>query len=306
MEKRRAFTLVELLVVITIIGILIALLLPAVQSAREAARRTQCANNLKQIGLALHNFHYQNNAFPMSRMACHHGTWASALWPFVEQATMADQWDPVKTFHMQPTANKQFQVPLYLCPTRRRPPQLSKDGDGRLSAPHVPSALADYAACVGDGNDVSSQWDYEDAGADGVFVGDRTMVCQGSDPDFLYEGDTLYISFAEIRDGSSNTILVGEKHVPENGFGLLAHGDNSIYNPDRLETFGRFAGAGYGLARSPREGFNINFGSYHPGVCQFVLGDGSVRAFSNSIDTVILGYLANRRDGQPIPGDVIK
>src|SRR5262245_3571038 len=86
------FTLVELLVVIAIIGILIALLLPAVQAAREAARRGQCTNNLKQMGVAIHNFHSARGALPRSRMMCHFGTWASELWPFVEETALVEQW----------------------------------------------------------------------------------------------------------------------------------------------------------------------------------------------------------------------
>ena len=81
----RGFTLVELLVVIAIIGILVALLLPAVQAAREAARRIQCTNHLKQIGLAIHNFHDAHKKLPPSRMPCNHGTWASEIWPYLEQ-----------------------------------------------------------------------------------------------------------------------------------------------------------------------------------------------------------------------------
>src|SRR5688572_13809052 len=87
-RSRGGFTLVELLVVIAIIGILVALLLPAIQAAREAARRTQCLNHLKQIGLAMHMFHDTVKKIPPSRMPCHHGTWASAIWPYLEEGTI--------------------------------------------------------------------------------------------------------------------------------------------------------------------------------------------------------------------------
>ena len=89
----RAFTLVELLVVITIIGILIALLLPAVQAAREAARQAQCQNNLHQIGIAVHGFHDANGAFPPGAIAEHHVTWLVLIWPFLEQEQLLAQWD---------------------------------------------------------------------------------------------------------------------------------------------------------------------------------------------------------------------
>ena len=158
---------------------------------------------------------------------------------------------------------------------------------------------------MGDGIDAFNQWDYQDGGADGAFVGDRTWVdCGGgTDPDYLYRGQKLYITFAEIRDGTSNTIFVGEKHVPIDQFGRVAVYDNSIYNADYMPTLGRFAGTGFGMARRSDEAFNYNFGSYHPGTCQFALGDGSVRSISISIDGEILNRLANRKDRQPIPAD---
>ena len=313
-RAQRGFTLVELLVVIAIIGILVALLLPAVQAAREAARRTQCTNNLKQIGLAIHNFQLTHKFIPVSRVPCHHGTWASELWPFLEEGNLTQQWDPELAFHFQPLANVQAQVPVYLCPTRRGPPQLSKpDADRRKSAPHRDSALADYAACAGDGIHAVWQWDDVSAGADGAFVHGgfdyHQEVCTGTDPDFRYSHHKMYITFAKITDGTSKTLFVGEKHVPSNKFGYLSVDgetvyDNSIYNPDSMPSFARFAGTGFGLAQSPEESYNINFGSYHPGVCQFVFGDGSVHVISNSINGTTLDLLANIADGMVIDGDV--
>src|SRR5688572_1066288 len=97
-RKNRGFTLVELLVVIAIIGILIALLLPAVQAAREAARRTQCTNNLKQLALATHNFHDTNKMLPRGADGCCYGTWQVRVMPFMEQGNLADLYeeDPIR------------------------------------------------------------------------------------------------------------------------------------------------------------------------------------------------------------------
>src|SRR5688572_15377246 len=142
------FTLVELLVVIAIIGVLVALLLPAVQAAREAARRAQCTNHLKQIGLAVHNFHDVNKAFPRSRMVCHHGTWTVEIWPYLEERNAEAAWDDQRAYQFQSQQNVQTQVAAYYCPSRRSAPQISVGGEPRGG---FNGALADYAACVGDG-----------------------------------------------------------------------------------------------------------------------------------------------------------
>ncbi len=114
-----------------------------------------------------------------------------------------------------------------------------------------------------------------------------------------------------ILDGTTKTMLVGEKQVPTRGFGyyITPAGeptiDSSIYNGDSLSIPGRFAGQAYGLARHPEEAVQTNFGGPHPGICQFVFADGSVHAIAIEIDGVILGYLAHRKDGKVISGSAI-
>ena len=128
-KPRRAFTLVELLVVIAIIGTLVALLLPAIQAAREAAHRAQCTNHLKQMGLAVHNFADARKGIPPSRVPCYNGTLFSQLWPYVEQSAVAALWDSTLTYKRGPTllyqevpdAVIQMQVPIYYCPSPRAP-----------------------------------------------------------------------------------------------------------------------------------------------------------------------------------------
>jgi prepilin-type N-terminal cleavage/methylation domain-containing protein len=304
---RNGFTLVELLVVIAIIGILVALLLPAIQAAREAARRSQCQNHLKQIGLATHMFHDNTKALPPSRLPCHHGTWASVIWPYLEEGTVASLWDKERSYHFQPLENIQVQVAVYLCPTRRNTPQLSVEGDQRGGVPHRAGGLSDYAVSVGDGIDYRGDGGSSDSSGqappNGAFRAGLGQ-CLGFDPDKRFVGSyKSVISFRKIEDGLSKTILVGEKHLPDNdAFGKKAFDDNSVYNPDFHPTFSRYGGPGSPIAASTTEPLteNSQFGSWHSGVCQFVLGDASVRPISNSVEPRILARLTNIHDGEII------
>ena len=116
--RRPAFTLIELLVVIAIIAVLIALLLPAVQKVREAANQAQCKNNLKQIGLALHNYHLNHNGLPYTREE-DRMTWAVLILPYMEEQNLFNQWVPGRLYYDQPDAFRLTPVKAYFCPTRR-------------------------------------------------------------------------------------------------------------------------------------------------------------------------------------------
>jgi prepilin-type N-terminal cleavage/methylation domain-containing protein len=317
-RRSAGFTLVELLVVITIIGILIALLLPAVQAAREAARRAQCANNLKQIGLAIHNFASVTNTIPPSRLCCFDGTWVNALAPYLESQNFVDAWNACKAsdgliqgFYYQTDSTVAIQLSVLYCPTRRGPPQLSKDGNSRYGSPHRSGALGDYACVIGDkyaDEHGTAYWDNPATGRGpmvwGVGAGNSFPCVDWPQPTARTKGGCYSpLTFADIKDGLSNTVFIGEKHVPPEGFGLEAYYDTSIYDPDNAQMFARIAGPGYGLALRPDDAVNIQFGSYHPGVCQFVFGDSSTVALSTSIDTVVLGHLACRNDQQIITGN---
>jgi hypothetical protein len=310
----------------------VALLLPAVQAAREAARRSQCTNNLKQIGLGVHNFHDAVKWLPRSRMFCHYGTWANEIWPFVEEGVTADRWaaamapggEKKVSFHGQPRENREAVVSIYLCPSRARASLISVAGqDDRSSATGISGAVGDYAACIGTGNsgtylDYFDYQGYGSAAADGAIVGDACLTPQGgcsgvfcgsSDPTWTFIQERFYTRMKSLKDGTSKTLLVGEKHVPIWGMGYLADApgysgqwvyDNSIYNGDSVMSLGRFAGPTALLAVSIDTPPANNFGGPHAGICQFVFADGSVRSLSIEIDGVVLGFLANRADGSLI------
>jgi prepilin-type N-terminal cleavage/methylation domain-containing protein len=305
---KKAFTLVELLVVIAIIGVLVGLLLPAIQAAREAARRTQCQNNLKQIGLAVQMFHDVKKALPPSRLPCHHRTWASLIWPYMEQGNASDQWDKQRSYYYQPIENIQIQVASYMCPSRRATPQLSVDGDTRSGVSHRAGALSDYAVSVGDAvgyrGDGGSDEAVTMAAPNGAFRSGQG-ACFGFDPDLRFNGSyKSIISFKSIEDGLSNTIFVGEKHIPGtiDGFGKKSANDNSVYNPDFHTTISRYGGPDVPIADSPNVPLleNAQFGSWHPGVCHFIFGDSSVQAVNNGLDLIVLQRLNNIHDGEAV------
>lgn len=300
---RAGFTLIELLVVIAIISVLIALLMPAVQASREAARATQCRNNLKQIGIAVHNFHDQHRSLPPSRNYDHYMTWAFLILPYMEQFSLFDSWDPRKKYYYQTDEARLTPVPGYTCPSRRDP-MVSTENDDILSpyetSGHVPGVTADYACSAGYGPPGVWNW-IRSNGA--MIIGEATTnpptVPKG---DFAPPGATLEewksrTAFKDLTDGVTNTILVGEKHVRPSRFGI-AQEDGAIYNGDHPGSFSRCGGPGYPLAKHRLDRYRNNFGSDHKGYCQFLLGDGSARNVNVHVATDILGRLTSRNDGE--------
>lgn len=206
-HKRRAFTLVELLVVIAIIGVLVALLLPAVQAAREASRRSSCGNNIKQIGLALHNYHDTHRKFPMagfltappvttSSSLPYHHTWLTALLPFVEQGPLYDNTNMLLPAWTNPTPQVIVtrEIPTIRCPS-----------DGGYTGPtdeHHGIGLTNYAGSEG------YHW-WETAYLDPAWGGNWTQLRKAGDYSGLFTVNRLF-DMANIMDGTSNTVIVAE------------------------------------------------------------------------------------------------
>ena len=309
-NRRDGFTLIELLVVIAIIAVLIGLLLSAVQRAREAANRMACANNLKQIGLAIHQFHDSRGCLPPSTIAPGWATWAVLLLPYMEQDNLFKQWDLRKRYYQQAGAPNspvlQANVSSYFCPSRRSAASagFSTTSDERTIQPLFPltsGGLSDYAACEGNGIGVGK---YYANGA--LIIANYQLSGALSDPQATVTSWRSRTTFASITDGTSNTFFVGEKHVEPTMFGQGLE-DSSVYNGDNTFPFSRVAGQhdASSLPLAPFPTYNeqaprFKFGSYHPGVCQFMMGDGSVRAIPVSINIDTLTRLAVRNDGLPV------
>ena len=349
--KKHGVTLVELLVVIAIIGILVALLMPAVQAAREAARRTQCTNNLKQIGLALHNYHDTLKRFPAGydSYATSDGTgpdwadidpytwdaapgwgWATKILPFAEQDNLADQirldrsiWDPVNRAPIRQT------LPMYLCPSsaiyvdpfvvmdeNRQP--LMRYGE------EIVLARSHYVASHGQ----ESCWGECGSAATGViftniYTGATTTVSIDGDAGRVADGPFFRNSqtrFAHVRDGTSNTIFIGEhsSRLSEKTWagvvpGAFTHPSllTPENGPDAAATL-TLVHAGPSGGELDITGFPIihpvNFPTYHvgqmfsdhPGGGNVLFGDGSVQFIAETIDLILFAELSSMAEGETI------
>jgi len=272
----RGFTLVELMVVLAIVGVLVALLLPAIQAAREAARRSQCANNLSQIALGIHHHHDAKQALPN---ATHYGTTFysafTALLPFVEQAELFERYE--QDLQYRSPQNRQIieqVISLYLCPTMNLPRSVP---DSQISCDEY-GAPGSYAVSTGTENPWTGPHN-------GAFIFARSGVTR----------------FKSITDGLSQTLLVGELD-----YGLANYNWGACKNRDRRWGATRW-GAGYpGVSLATTSGqFNsdrlitgfaefVTFRSDHPGGAQFALADGSVKFLVDTIDEDTLDKLSTR------------
>lgn len=302
----RAFTLVELLVVITIIGILIALLLPAVQAAREAARRMQCSNHLKQIGLALHNYHATHGSLPYASGAggvvgsSWGGVWSAMILPYLEQQAIYEQINFNR--HLRDPVNAevvQIVISTYICPSdpEGRHPVL----DGRYE-PHNPNPALGlwYPVSMGPTHpDRCPFCEFPKFSADDP----DSYCCQGwnfgtHDPagngvGMFCRHHLCTFRFADVTDGLSNTLMVGETLPGHCKF-------NSAYAPNfnvypttiPLNTMEDDNGEHGKWFRT------CGFKSLHPGGAHFAMGDGSVRFFGESIAYRLYNELGTRAGGE--------
>lgn len=300
----RGFTLVELLVVIAIIGALVALLLPAIQAAREAARRNSCSSNLKQIGLAVQSHHDSQRVYPAGRDRFDQKgvSWAFRLLPYLEAKNVYQAFAKgVEVFDKLNSSAMRTPIEVYACPSRR-PASADRDFDNNDAAPTVraAAALGDYAAC---------------AGVD--YMNGCIAVTKGKDTGELitdYRVDPAesgaIFSASEtkeqwVTDGLSNTLVVGDKHKPQtpdvDNPDLLHYeqGDTAFLAGDTPHTI--FAGTGTGIAAGPNDGARNKFGSEHPDQSQFVFLDGHVKALPASIDLKVFNLLGSIGDDQVIP-----
>lgn len=329
--RARAFTLVELLVVIAIIGILIALLLPAVQAAREAARRMQCSNNFKQIGLAVHNFIALHKKVPPSNI-CHRSmTLFPILYPYMEQqnlydviGTGEDMWgvtdhnkalvdhgSPEHSWWSKLTTEQKRafgSVSTYLCPSRRAAPAYH-DFVAGTNINRYPGPQTDYAMVMRGGS--SAQWWQYPGGAgtsspfrvaDSDYANNVVKTWQPRDP------------IAWWADGTSNQLLLGEKHFSKTypaGTCIETYGDCgylAAYTGAAIVHTARTfddTGAGPRVLARRTDDTNISeattrFGSAHPDVVNFLLGDGSVQGLSLSTSWDVLWKLADVKDGNAV------
>ena len=323
-QSSSGFTLVELLVVIAIIGILIALLLPAVQAAREAARNAQCKNNLKQIGLGFLNHESTHAHYPTGGWGWHWcgdpdrgfdreqpGGWTFNILPFIEQAEihrMGAGQDPVAKLIPGGVRN-QTPIVTYNCPSRRPAiafPNPHMNDWLIYGSERTPTqARSDYAVNLTSTDPEDSQYKADVLAPSSLAAGDANYAWADTSD---HTGISFLRSMVKIRDvsdGTSNTYMVGEKYInPDNYMTGEDLGDNqSMYfghNADNARCTTYDDNPLLSLVPvQDKPGFEAKwrFGSPHPGGCNFVFCDGSIRTISYDIDPLTHSNLGNRRDG---------
>ena len=266
----RGFTLIELLVVIAIIAILIALLLPAVQQAREAARRSSCKSNLKQFGIALHNYHDTHGVLPPGFVNTHGWGWGTYLLPGVEQSSLYESLDPNGLMDLSVAGTltlAETKLTVFLCPSDSQP-DLNDKRQPSIGGTNYTVAAANYIACQGIADSTTST-------STGLFSQDSS------------------VRFRDITDGTSNTIALGERdYANHNGSVWIGTSDT---NANRH--YGMYIADDTDAARV--NGTNANaFSSLHIGGAQFVGADGSVHFVSENVNGSVWEALGTKAGGE--------
>ena len=298
-RKRAGFTLVELLVVIAIIGILIALLLPAIQAAREAARRLCCCNNLVQLGVALQNHEAAHEVLPpgtinpqgpiRSEPIGYHMGWMVQILPYIEEGVTFRYVDfSVGAYDKKNAPVRDLKIPVFTCPSecgdvyREGSEVVYREGSPDVYCEGI--RLSNYAGCH---HDVEAPIDVDNHGV--FFLNSRIRSC-------------------DIPDGSSHTIFVGEKLVDEDDLGWMSGTRATLRNTGMLMAKGSYT-TYYGAPADESDQADEDagadsalevggFGSCHPGVTNFLFGDGSVHSLSGSIDPKAYEQMGHRADGE--------
>jgi prepilin-type N-terminal cleavage/methylation domain-containing protein/prepilin-type processing-associated H-X9-DG protein len=298
-HRRNAFTLVEVLVVIAIIGVLVALLLPAIQAAREAARRTQCVNNLKQIGLAAQTFHDSKRAYPSGRDGDDDFSisWAFLLLPHMEEETIFKSRVPSEPATAPAnSAAMRTPVPGFYCPSRRNPAADRDFVPRGAPAPRSAAAGGDYAANAG-----SQSMNY------GLLSGDQPIPrIDGTVAGPIFS--LSRIKSQQVSDGLSKTIAIGERHVPPIPPDAppdethVSQGDTAFFCGDLVETIQRTSKDG--LATGNEDPSVEKFGSEHPSLSHFVMLDGHVAPIRDDMNLITFHRLTAIADGEVISDDL--
>jgi len=340
-RQRRGFTLIELLVVIAIIAVLIALLLPAVQSAREAARRSQCVNNLKQIGLGMHNYESSNGVLPQGMRGCCWGSWLIPILPYVEQQQLFNAWNsfgnnsglagyvdgPLRYAGVCNITVTSTRVNSYLCPSDGNNTAVSGIA---VTVGTVTRSIVSQNYVVNFGNVTMQQQPLTDAGVTWQFLGAPFGDVGAPKPDIATAGGigatNGTTSFAAITDGLSNTMMTSETlvglsgtNLDLRGFSHWAYAANfsgyltpNTTKPDWMQSLGYCnapPGQTNGNAANPPciGGPNnlviIAARSRHPGGVNVGFCDGSVKFIKNTTNPRTYNGLSSSRGGEVISSD---
>ncbi len=297
---RRGFTLIELLVVIAIIAILIALLLPAVQQAREAARRATCKNSMRQLGLALHNYHDTFNVFPPGwiavdpatrRPSVHEGVngagWGTMILPMVDQAPLYNSYNA--NVALEDSLNQKFrETPLavFKCPSDPQPTLFEIGEEADPSNVICQLAVANFIASFG----TIAIDDCENAAGTAPVL--ASGQCRGDGA--FYHNSRVRI--ADFTDGTSNTMIVGERKT-DSTQGWYTTWSGRVAEAE--EACQRVLGSLDHPPNDPQRHFD-DFSSHHVGGAHFVLGDGHVRFVSDNIDAGVYKSLGTISGGERV------